>query len=77
MTIHRVVVLTPDEFEEEEAFVVSPPQQGPYRDGLHTLAVMNGRLLVDGRRDTFVAARFRREVAARLSRLGKGGSTHD
>jgi hypothetical protein len=77
MTIHRVVVLTPDEFEEEEAFVLSPPHQGPYRDGLHTLAVMNGRLLVDGRRDTFVAARFRREVAARLSRLGKGGSTHD
>lgn len=74
ITINRVDVLTPDAFSEEAVARVTPPAEGRYRDGIHTLCAVGDRTVVDGRRDTFVAAAFRRELASRWKKLLGGRS---
>jgi hypothetical protein len=69
ITINRVDLLTPTKFTEEVVARVDPPGQGRYRDGLHTISVVGDRIVLDGRRDIFVFAAFRRELMSRLGRL--------
>ena len=69
ISINRVDRLTPTTFAEEVVVTVNPPRQGRYRDGLHTISVVGNRIVLDGRRDTFVFAAFRRELMSRLGRL--------
>jgi hypothetical protein len=68
ITINRVDRLTPTTFAEEVVARIDPPGQGRYRDGLHTISAVGDRIVVDGRRDTFVLAAFRRELRSRLGR---------
>ena len=69
ITINRVDRLTPTTFAEEVVARVDPPKQGRYRDGLHTISVVGDRVVLDGRRDTFVFSAFRRELMSRLGRF--------
>jgi len=69
ITINRVDHLTPTTFAEEVVARVDPPEHGRYRDGLHTISAVGDRIVLDGRRDAFVPAAFRREL---ISRLGGG-----
>jgi hypothetical protein len=69
ITINRVDRLTPTTFAEEVVARVDPPAHGRYRDGLHTISVTGDRIVLDGRRDTFVFAAFRRELTSRLARF--------
>ena len=50
VVINRVTVLTPGEFDEEPAAVVEPLLEGPYPDGLHTLAAVGDITLIDAKR---------------------------
>jgi hypothetical protein len=74
VTINRVNVLSETEFSEEVVATIGPLRQGPYRDGLHTISAIGDRTVVDARRDTFIGAAFRRELASRLTRMNKKGS---
>lgn len=71
VVINRVLELTPERFAEEAVRRVTLPSDGPYPDGIHTLAAVGPELtLVDGNRRRFSAAEFRRRVGT-LS--GRGG----
>jgi hypothetical protein len=74
VTINRVSVLSETEFSEEVVATIGPLRQGPYRDGLHTISAIGDRTVVDARRDTFIGAAFRRELASRLARMNKRGA---
>jgi hypothetical protein len=53
ISVQRVLQLTPTEFEEERAAIVELPASCPFPTGPHTLTIVGGRVLVDGRRDLF------------------------
>ena len=50
VTINLVERLDPFEFIERPVRTLHPDPEGPYPDGLHTLSVADGYLLVDGKR---------------------------
>ena len=50
LSLNRVTKLTPDEFQEDVAAYLKPDPQGPYREGIHTLATLGDKTLVDGKR---------------------------
>ena len=50
VVIHRVVRLTPTEFEEQPVTIIKPDDDGPYPDGLHTLSLAPELTLIDGKR---------------------------
>lgn len=54
VVIHRVIRLTPSEFEEVPAAYVEPDRNGPYPDGIHTLSALGDVTLVDGKRTHFI-----------------------
>ncbi len=54
ITLNRVLKLTPEEFEEEQAGSVEPFEDGPYPDGIHTIAGVGEMTVVDGMRKTFI-----------------------
>ena len=59
--------LTPERFEEVTVGRIQPEPQGSYPDGFHTLAVFDGWLLVDGKRQMTSPLWFRhRRRAMRL-----------
>ena len=67
VTINRIDVLTPTEFAETTVSRVQPDPNGPYPDGLHTLAVHGDTVLIDGRRTGFSAALLLMKAARRLT----------
>jgi hypothetical protein len=69
VTINRVTRLTSTEFSEEPARRVEPDPRSPFPDGLHTLAAVGDRTLIDAKRMIFVGAAFRRELAGKVERL--------
>lgn len=68
IAINRVDRLTPTAFSEDVVATLHPPRDGPYRDGIHTISAVGDRTVIDGRRDKFILAAFRRELASRLRR---------
>lgn len=70
--INRITKLTPNEFHEEEASVVSPDPSGPYPDGLHTVCAAGDVTVVDGLRHVFVGSEFRKVVAERWRKTFRG-----
>ena len=69
VTMTRIDELTPTTFSEQIVNRVHPPASGRYRDGIHTLCAVGDRTVIDGRRDTFIWAAFRREWSSRLRKL--------
>jgi hypothetical protein len=53
VSIHRVIELSGDAFSELEVARVEPARDSPYPDGVHTLAVANHGLFLDGNRKVF------------------------
>jgi len=62
--INRITKLTPSEFREEAAGVISP--EGPYAEGVHTVSSTDNITLVDGKRFKFVGSEFKRLLKRRL-----------
>ena len=56
VTINRLESLSPTEFSETMVCRVRPDPKGPYPDGLHTLGVYRGQVLIDGKKVRFSAA---------------------
>ncbi len=69
VTMTRIDELTPTTFSEQIVKRVLPPESGPYRDGIHTLCAVGSRTVVDGRRDMFIWAAFRREWTSRFAKI--------
>ena len=73
VALNEVLRLTPTEFEERTVSWLEPDPDGPFPHGLHTVSRLGDRLLVDGKRSTFILSAFRAHVARRLrSLLGFG-----
>jgi hypothetical protein len=49
VVLNRVSELTPTRFAEEPIGRIEPDPRSPYRDGVHTLCVSDGLVLVDGK----------------------------
>ncbi len=62
----RVDRLTPTEFEERVVARVDPDPDGPYPDGLHTLAAAGDVTVVDGKRFGFSWPAFRRVLGGKF-----------
>jgi len=58
VTINRVVELSPVAFAEEPVTRVEPDRDGPYPDGVHTLAAAGRQTLLDGKRLKFAPGRL-------------------
>jgi hypothetical protein len=69
--INRVVTLTTTAFEEVPAAVVEPDPAGRYPAGLHTLSQVGDITLIDGKREVFSPAEFRRVLMHYVRTLGK------
>jgi hypothetical protein len=74
LVINKVSKLTEIDFEETVDAVIEPPSQGPYRYGLHTIALAGERAVVDLKRYRFstLATRvyFGERVRKALNGLG-------
>ena len=65
VAINLVEELSPIAFRERVESFVEPDPKGPYPLGLHTLSSAGGVTLIDGFRDVFSKAGFRRKLAER------------
>jgi hypothetical protein len=68
ITIHRIDVLTPDDYRETAVAALYPDPRGPFPDGLHTLAHDGNRTWIDGKRFVLDWASLRAKVTGRLLR---------
>jgi hypothetical protein len=50
VAINRILELAPDRFREEVVYRIGPERPGEYPDGFHTLNVLDGACVVDGKR---------------------------
>jgi hypothetical protein len=75
VVLHRIVELTPERFHEERLGRIGPEPGGAYPKGFHTINVLNGHCLVDGKRTVFDPTwilrgwTHARKVRARRARL--------
>lgn len=66
ITIHRIDVLDEENFRETRVSALQPDPNGPFPDGMHTLAVDGDRVWVDGKRFVLDVPGAMRKVARRL-----------
>lgn len=69
IVINRVDDLTATTYTEVAVSRIEPQEYSPFPDGIHTVCAVGDTTVVDGRRDVFIAAAFRRELRSRLARL--------
>ena len=70
VVIHRVVCLSPTEFEEHPVTTLEPDRNGRYPDGLHTLSLAPELTLIDGKRIRSVFSSWP-VLARRVGSLGE------
>jgi hypothetical protein len=76
VTLHRIVKLTPTQFEEELVATLRPDPEGPNPDGLHTISVDGQAIVIDGYREVIhPLAGWYRFRARRLPAGGDSGPT--
>ncbi len=51
--LHRVDLLTPDDYRETVVTRLRPELSGPFPHGMHTLSARDGRVWLDGKRYAF------------------------
>jgi hypothetical protein len=67
--IHRIETVTPDTYRESVVARLAPDPDGPFPDGLHTLAVDNERVWLDGKRLVLDLAQLPRKAMRKIGRL--------
>lgn len=53
VVINQVTKLSPTEFEEEFVTRINPITDSPYSEGLHTVNELDGKIIIDGKRNVF------------------------
>lgn len=53
ITINKICLLNENEFEEETYFKILPPANTEFVDGLHTINIIDGFIVIDGLRSKF------------------------
>jgi hypothetical protein len=72
LALNLIRVCTPSDYEEELVAVLKPDPRGPFPHGLHTLAIDEARILIDGKRVFFDARRVAKWMNDKLRRFGRG-----
>lgn len=72
MVFDRIDRLTPTAFEETEVHRIAPDPNARWNEGFHTVAALEGRTLVDGKRHVFVPARMRHMLLRKWRRIFAG-----
>lgn len=73
ITINEILELTPSNFRERPVASLRPDPSGPLPHGLHTIAEIGGRTVIDGKRHVFRPGAFLARTLRRLS-VAKGTS---
>ncbi len=53
VVLNQIEQLTPREFKEKTVAIVKPAPRSRYRDGLHTLSVVDNEIIIDAKRHVF------------------------
>lgn len=69
--INEIIALTPTTFVETEFSIINPGHGSKFRDGLHTICVTNGLIVVDGKRECFIWYAFARKLSQKITKLIK------
>lgn len=72
IAIHRVDVLNEDTYRETKVSALAPDPDGPFPDGIHTLAVDGDRVWVDGKRFVLDMPGAFRKLRRRIGLGGRG-----
>jgi hypothetical protein len=70
ISINRLVVLTPEQFEEETVASIRPDPNGKYPTGLHTVSGAGDWTVIDGSRDALLWAVSWRVLKRKVFRMG-------
>ena len=57
--MNRVTLLSETDFMEEHAGIIKGPDNSPYPDGMHTFSVIDGVIVIDGKRKVFSLFNYR------------------
>jgi hypothetical protein len=68
LVIHRVDLLTPDDYRETVVTRLRPDPSGPFPHGMHTLSADEGRVWLDGKRYVFSLSSLMSKLARRARR---------
>ena len=68
LVIHRVDLLTPDDYRETVVTRLRPDPSGPFPHGMHTLSAEEGRVWLDGKRYVFSLSSLIGKLARRAWR---------
>ena len=74
ITIHRIDALDADTFRETKVTSVQPDPNGPFPDGIHTLAVDGDRIWVDGKRFVLDVPGAFRKIGRKFGLHGGAGT---
>jgi hypothetical protein len=69
IVLNRINTLTPTQFEEEDAGVIEPCFDAPYREGVHTVSAVGDFTLIDGKRFIFNRSAFEHELMRNLAKV--------
>jgi len=69
--INHVIKLSPTEFLEEEYSILNPAINSQFLDGMHTLCVTDGAVIVDGKRECFIWEAFVRKLSVKINKIVK------
>lgn len=68
IVLNEIEVLNETEFQEKEFCIIEPPQKKNFK-GMHTFHVLNGMILVDCKKETFVFQAFASKLKRKLQKL--------
>ncbi len=71
ISINQVLRLSPTEFVETEYATLNPSFTSEFSDGMHTFCVIDGAIIVDGKRECFIWEAFIRRLSFKIKKLFK------
>jgi hypothetical protein len=67
--LNQVQKLNPTQFVETEYAILNPAPESKWGHGMHTFCVMDGAVLVDGKRETFIWSAFVRKLSGKINKI--------
>ena len=68
ITVNEILRLSPTEFSEAEYAILCPSKTSKYADGMHTVCVADGAVIVDGKREVFIWQAFVRKLTTKFKK---------
>lgn len=63
-----IKTLSPEKYEEERIGSLKPDKKSPYANGLHSISILNKKILIDAKRSGFIPASFGLQLKRKIFR---------